>query len=233
MPRISFFSRIIDMIAPRQCAICGQRLTISEQAICGVCNMRLPRTDYFLSPHDNEVARLLWGQIPVEHCASWFHYAPGSEVAHMIHNAKYYQHPELCETLGELLATEVKDTGFFNGIDLLVPVPLTARRRRQRGYNQSECIARGIGNTTHLPVESRAVKRLFFGGSQTGKDRFQRRENVEEAFSLVRPDLIAGRHLLVIDDILTTGATVTSCARELLKTPDVKISVLTLGMTKS
>ena len=232
MPAISFFSRLLDLIAPRSCAICGQRLSISEQSICATCNMGIPRTHFALTPYDNEMARLLWGQFPVERCAAFFRYIPASDMSELIHQAKYHNHPELCEEVGELMARELMATGFFEGIDLLVPVPLTKSRQRQRGYNQSEYIARGISHVTHTPVAHHAIERVAFSGSQTQKDRWQRRENVKNVFRLKQQQQVRGHHLLLVDDILTTGATVSSCAHELLKAQDVKISVLTLGFTK-
>ena len=226
------FSRIIDFIAPRQCVICGQRLTLSEKGLCGVCNMQLPRTDHALSPTDNEIVRLLWGQTQVERGAALFYYNPATDVARLIHAAKYNDRLDICETLGELLAKEIITTGFFDGIDVLIPVPLTRWRQWKRGYNQSELIARGIGNITHLPVETKALKRYAFSGSQTELNRQQRRENVDGVFQLKSPKCITGRHILLVDDILTTGSTISACSRELLKATDVQISFLTLGYTK-
>ena len=227
----TFLSRFLDLIAPRQCAVCGCRLSVSEESVCGCCNMQLPRTDFALHPSDNTMTRLLWGEVAVERGAALFHYHPEADTAQLIHQAKYYFHPELCDEMGRMMARELLPTAFFNGIDLLVPIPLTMRRQRQRGYNQSEQLARGISHITHIPVETRAVKRRHFHGSQTHKDHTQRREDVREAFQLSRPDRITGRHLLLIDDVMTTGATVCACARELLKADGVRISVLTLGFT--
>ena len=233
MERISFFSRILDILGPRRCVICRQRLCSTEVRLCGVCSMRLPRTVFVSSPTDNDMTRLLWGYIPVEKAVALIYYAPGSRMSRMVHSAKYGHNGELCVALGELMARETAGSGFFEGIDLMVPVPLTSGRRRKRGYNQSELLARGISNITGIPVETKAVRRQRFDGSQTGKDRFQRRENVENAFLLADGKRVAGHHLLLIDDIMTTGSTAIACARELMKAGDVKISVLTLGFTKN
>lgn len=226
------FSRIIDFIAPRQCVVCGQRLTLSEEGLCGVCNMKLPRTGSAVSPTDNEIVRLLWGQTKVERGASLFYYNPTTDVARLIHAAKYNDRPDLCVTLGELLAKETKETGFFDGIDVLLPVPLTRWRQWKRGYNQSEMLAHGIANITHLPIEAKVLRRCRFDGSQTELSHQQRRENVTGVFKMTHPERISGRHILLIDDILTTGSTILACIRELQKAPDVKVSFLTLGYTK-
>ena len=233
MIRFSLLSRIVDIVSPRSCPVCGQRLTISEDPMCAVCSMRLPRTGFAEYPLDNEMVRLLWGIIKVERGAALFYYTPESDVARVVLAAKYGQNPQLCESLGRMMAEDMMQTGFFDGIDLLVPVPLSRGRKRHRGYNQSEMMACGISGVTHIPVERRAVHRRLFQDSQTTKSRRERRENVRNAFQLVAPERIAGRHLLLIDDVMTTGSTVCSCAAELLKAPDVKISVLTLGFTKN
>ena len=134
--------------------------------------------------------------------------------------------------MGRMVATELQRDGFFDGIDEIVPVPLTKERLRQRGYNQSEEIAKGINEITGLPINKDAVKRIVFKGSQTRRSRWDRQENVEYAFKLTHGEPIAGKHLLIVDDVVTTGATIIACAKELVKASNVKISVLSLGLTR-
>ena len=134
--------------------------------------------------------------------------------------------------MGRLFAGELSRQGFFEGIDAIIPVPITRRRRWQRGYNQSLEIARGISEVTSLPILKNAVRRTRFDQSQTKKKGWQRLENVADAFQLRQPEAINGRHLLLVDDIVTTGATIRACALELCKAGDVRISVVSLGFTK-
>ena len=124
------------------------------------------------------------------------------------------------------------DEGFFEGIDVIVPMPITKSRRRERGYNQSEEFARGIAELTEIPVATDVVERLSFGISQTKLNHWERRENVENVFHLINGESISNRHVLLVDDIMTTGSTIISCGSELLKAGNVKISILTIGYTK-
>ena len=229
----SFWSRLVDLIAPRACVVCGGRLGIHEFFLCGSCNLQLPRTNYADNPYENDMARLFWGQLPVERCAALFFYQGGSGPSQILYELKYKNHPEIGEFFGRMIAEEWNDTGFFEGIDLIVPVPLAKERQRQRGYNQSLHIARGIGSVTRLPIVTNAVSREQFVESQTQKDRWQRNENVEGCFRLNDGYALRGRHVLLIDDVVTTGATICSCGREMLKAGDVRFSILTIGFAKS
>ena len=229
----SFWSRLVDLIAPRACVVCGGRLGIHEFFICGSCNLQLPRTNYADNPYENDMARLFWGQLPVERCAALFFYQGGSGPSQILYELKYKNHPEIGEFFGRMIAEEWNDTGFFEGIELIVPVPLAKERQRQRGYNQSLHIARGIGSVTRLPIVTNAVSREQFVESQTQKDRWQRNENVEGCFRLNDGSALKGRHVLLVDDVVTTGATICSCGREMLKAGDVRFSILTIGFAKS
>ena len=229
----SFWSRLVDLIAPRACVVCGGRLGIHEFFLCGSCNLQLPRTNYADNPYENDMARLFWGQLPVERCAALFFYQGGSGPSQILYELKYKNHPEIGEFFGRMIAEEWDETGFFEGIDLIVPVPLAKERQRQRGYNQSLHIARGIGSVTRLPIVTNAVSRKQFVESQTQKDRWQRNENVEGCFRLNDGSALKGRHVLLVDDVVTTGATICSCGREMLKAGDVCFSILTIGFAKS
>ena len=229
----SFWSRLVDLIAPRACVVCGGRLGIHEFFLCGSCNLQLPRTNYADNPYENDMARLFWGQLPVERCAALVFYQGGSGPSQILYELKYKNHPEIGEFFGRMIAEEWNDTGFFEGIDLIVPVPLAKERQRQRGYNQSLHIARGIGSVTRLPIVTNAVSREQFVESQTQKDRWQRNENVEGCFRLNDGSALKGRHVLLVDDVVTTGATICSCGREMLKAGDVRFSILTIGFAKS
>ena len=229
----SLWSRLLDMIAPRYCAVCGNRLSMEEDGFCLACDLGLPRTDHKASAYDNEMARLLWGIIPVERAVAFTYYRKHSESVRMVHKLKYYDRPDMGECMGRKMAQELMPEGFFEDIDVIVPVPLNKRRMRWRGYNQSACIAKGISSVTQLPVAEKALSRVKFQESQTRKMLIERRENVEKAFSLVDAESIAGRHVLIVDDVLTSGSTACACGKELLKAGDVKLSVLTWGFAKS
>jgi ComF family protein len=230
---ISCWRRLLDLISPRLCVVCGHRLTVTEEVICAKCNFHLPRTDFHRNAYENEMAKLFWHQIPIERATAFFYYESHSSTANIIYQLKYKNHPEIGEVMGRMVGKELMPSGFFDGIDGIVAVPLTKKRQRQRGYNQSMEIARGISEVTGLPIFDKVVKRVSFKGSQTSLGRWDRNENVEKVFELIDPTAIHGKHLLVIDDIVTTGATCIACAKELVKANNIKISVLSLGFAKN
>ena len=231
--RTSFWTKLLDIISPRACAICGERLSANELVLCGVCHMHLPVTHFEQKPLDNPMARLFWGRFPVERAAALFFYESQAPVSRLIYDMKYHNMPEVARNMGILTARRFAASGFFDGIDALVPMPITWRRKWKRGYNQSYEIARGISEVTRLPIFKDVVKRVRFKQSQTRQHAWERLHNVDDAFRLVRPEKIDGLHLLLIDDIVTTGATATACACELAKASGVRISILSLGLTKS
>ena len=233
MRKTSFLSRILDLLSPRACAVCGQRLAVDEDVLCSMCNLHLPRTGYSRDAYDNEMARLFWIQLPIERATALMFYQPHSQAGNMIYDLKYRNHPETGEMLGRMMAEEMTADDFFEGIDLIVPVPLARKRQRQRGYNQSMEIAKGISRVTHIPIANDAVRRISFSESQTQKNRQGRQENVEGAFKLGNGRKISGKHLLIVDDIVTTGATVIACGKELVKAGNVKVSVASIGFTKA
>ena len=231
MKWISIWRRLLDFISPRICVVCGRRLSVTEEVLCMKCHFHLPRTEFWLNPYENEMAKNFWHQIPIERAAAYFYYEDHSDTANIVYQLKYKNHPEVGVVLGRMLAKEMQGAGFFDGIDGMVPVPLAKKRLRQRGYNQSDAIAQGISEITGLPVMGDVVMRRDFVESQTRKNRWGRAENVNQMFVLNR--IPAGvSHLLVIDDVVTTGATVTACAKQIAQNGGIKISVLALGCTK-
>ena len=230
--RISFWHRLLNLIAPQACVICGARLAIDEQVICVSCNLHLPRTGYAANALDNEMARRFWGRIPVERAAALFYYEAGSEVSNIIYDMKYHDHPEIGRVMGRMAAEEFANEGFFEDIDLMIPVPLEKKRQRRRGYNQSMEIAQGVKEVTEIPIRDDIVERTTFDESQTHKSLSQRMESVENAFRAHEDINLNGKHILIIDDIVTSGATVCACVKALMNCGDIIVSVMSLGMAK-
>lgn len=230
--RISFPRRIFDLLMPRLCTVCGCRLGITEDSVCMACNLHLPRTAFSLEPYDNEMAKRFWGLMPVEKAAALFFYMPHSPSSSTILKIKYEGRWDVAEDMGRILARECSESDFFDGIDVIVPVPVTKERKKERGYNQSYHIALGISGATGLPVAANAIVRTVYNGSQTRLRGYERQENVENAFSLKDSSKVSGKHVLIVDDVVTTGATVMACGRELLSGGAKALSVLSLGYTK-
>jgi ComF family protein len=225
----SYFKSLINLFFPRCCIVCGKPLVQGEEFLCTSCNINLPRTRYYLEK-DNPIEKLFWGRTKLERACSFLYYYRGSDLRHVIYRFKYKGGNEVAEMMGRYMAAEMHDSNFFGGIDLLVPVPLHPKRLKERGYNQSEWLARGISAVTGITVETNALQRIKNVNTQTHKSSFERWENVKDIFVLQNPELIRNKHVLLIDDVLTTGATVLSCITALSKGDNVKISALTLAV---
>lgn len=209
-------------------------MTIGEEYVCGVCQIHLPRTFFHLHPLDNIMAKMFWGQIPVERATSMFLYQPQSDSSKILYSLKYNHKPEIGIVMGRMMANEVMASGFFEGIDMIVPVPLAQNRMKQRGYNQSEMLARGISEIIGIETNPQIVTRKEFKESQTRLNRHSRMENVNGQFVLTTDSAhLAGKHILIVDDVATTGATVIACAAAFKDIEDIRFSVMTLAFTHS
>ena len=233
----SILAKIIDFLFPRFCPVCGNRLAGGEECICMACNLHLPRTDTWENPYENEMAKMFWHLIPIEKCCALFYYKGHSPVSNILYRLKYGNRPDIAFQMGLLLAQEGTKANFFDDIDAIIPIPLARNRMRQRGYNQSEEIARGIAEATRLPIRTDIVRRTIFKESQTHKNRWQRHANVSHVFELIQQSAdsqtksgsLAGKHFLIIDDVCTTGATIRSCCQAIMQAGNVKFSILTVG----
>ncbi len=212
------------------CCVCGRRLDEGEQDICAACFFELPRPTWH-AVDENPLLPLFYGRFRVLRAAALFLYLPGSDSSSLVQTLKFRNRPALGLRLGEQMAEEWLNTGLFSDVDCIVPVPLAADRQRSRGYNQSELLAEGMARKTGLPVEKTGVCRIVSNPSQTSVSRTARRENVEGVFKLLEPERFAGRHVLLVDDVVTTGATLTSLACEVAKAGDVRFSIAALAMT--
>lgn len=230
--RISLLSRIVDFLQPRFCVICGSRLAVSEEVVCCKCNMLLPRTNQCSSALDNDMARLFWGRLHVAQCASFMHYQSHTPASRLFYQLKYHNQPEVGVVLGRMAASEYDAYGFFEGVDMIIPLPLSRKRERQRGYNQCLAIAYGIAQVKNIPIRTDVVKRVKNTETQTHKNPIERLENVQDAFLLQKPEVVKGKHVLLVDDVVTTGASLVACGRELEKAGGVVVSIFTLGQTE-
>lgn len=222
----------VDFLMPRTCAACGGRLAVGEQVLCGMCSLELPRTYHALKPRDNELAQLFWIQVPVERAAALFYYKAQTLTSRIIYKLKYFDRPDIGVKMGRMAASEFMQNSFFDGMDCIIPVPLTRKRRKERGYNQSEMIARGVSSVTGIPLAADILRRTEFNESQTHKDRWERMDNVEDVFECADDGRIRDRHILIVDDVITTGATIIGCSSALVKAGASKISVMSLGYAR-
>ena len=200
----------------------------NENLICTECYVVIPRTNYHNDP-DNPVAQLFWGRCMIEKAAAFSYYNKGSRIRNLIHNMKYKGIREIGYEMGKIYGTSLKASGFMNDIDVIIPVPLHPSKKRMRGFNQSESISMGIGEAAILPVEIQSLIRVTVSATQTKRSRYERWTNVEGIFRVVNPGTITGKHILLVDDVITTGSTIEACTNELLKIGNVKVSVVALA----
>ena len=218
----------ISLLFPRLCYACGSQLMRNESLICTACFVLIPRTNYHLA-EDNPVAQLFWGRCLIEKAAAFSYYNKGSRIRKLIHIMKYKGIREIGYELGRIYGLSLEASGFTNDIDMIIPVPLHPNKKRVRGFNQSETIAMVIADVTHLPVDIKSLARILVSATQTKRSRYERWTNVEGIFKVIDSESIIGKHVLIVDDVITTGSTIESCTNELLKVEGVKVSVVALA----
>lgn len=219
----------VGLFYPKTCVTCHLPLVEGELCLCTSCLNDLPLT-HGEDRTDNEVSRLFWGIYPIQYATALFFYRKGSRYHNILHEIKYRGNTRLAHLMGYYLGKELSHTAFQN-IDFIIPVPLHPKKQRQRGYNQSECIARGIAEALRKPVQTRALIRTVYSPSQTRRGRWDRFENVSGIFETKDSDTLENRHILIVDDVITTGATIDACIEALIAVPGIKISIAALGIS--
>lgn len=221
----------ISLIFPELCAVCGSGLYKGEQDICTACLFKLPQTG-FHKLVDNPVAKLFWGRIELNAAASFYLFQKGGSVQELIHQLKYRGQKQIGVTIGKQYGHEIKQSVFFKDADLIIPVPLHKTRLRKRGYNQAEYFAKGLSEVMNVGENFSVLKKIISVETQTKKSRFNRWKNVETVFKVENAEMIKGKHILLVDDVVTTGATLEACAEKLIKAGAGKVSVATIAFTQ-
>ena len=225
------FDDLVELLYPQLCITCGNRLVSQEKYICIGCWLDLPVSRFHIVP-ENIVAQLFWGRVQIEHATSYFFYQKGSRYQKLIYYIKYKGLKELGMETGKRFGDILSDSDSFKSIDVIVPVPLHPNKQKSRGYNQSEWIGRGLAEVLKKPLDAGNLHRKIHSATQTRKDRFGRWQNVDGIFGVHHPDEFSHKHILVIDDVVTTGSTLEACAFELLKIPGTKVSIATLAIAQ-
>jgi ComF family protein len=223
----NIFEDFAGLFYPSLCITCNRKLVTQEKFICLHCIQDLPRTQFHSYP-DNKIAQLFWGRTYVENATSWLYFRKGSRYQKLVHYLKYKGLKEIGEEMGKLFGGELINTP-FQGIDVVVPVPLHPRKLKQRGYNQSDWIAKGIALSLNKPLMINNLTRNIFTNTQTRKNRFERWQNVEGIFNVRDLSGFAQKHILVVDDVVTTGSTLEAAVVALLQAGAAKVSIATLA----
>ena len=227
-----WLSDLIGLIYPEICCACNQRLTKQEETICLHCIYSLPKTN-FLKYDDNPIARHLWGRVPFEHATSMFYFTKKGRIQNLMYELKYNGRYDVGLKLGISLGAALKDIDFWKEVDVILPVPLHPKKLKLRGYNQSDAIAEGMAEAMEIETDPSVLRRVKFNKSQTQKGKLERWSNVENIFELKNAEKVKGKHVLLIDDVLTTGSTLEACAETLLKVEGLKVSIATLACAES
>lgn len=219
---------LFSLLFPSLCCGCGTDLYTGEQLLCTECLYNLPYTDYHLHT-ENRAAKQLWGRLPCNAVMSLFYFKKGARTQNLIHNLKYKGRKDLGLKLGNMIAEKLLTAPAYTGIDIIVPVPLHKSRERVRGYNQSCSIAEGIAAGLNIPLSTDGLVRIKKTSSQTKKGRYQRFENMQSVFSVKDAWAFKDKHVLLVDDVLTTGATLEACGMVLLEAKIAKLSIATVA----
>lgn len=221
-----------DLFYPDICICCWERQAVKNGHFCVSCLTELPFTSHF-TIRENTVTKKFWGRIDVVAGASLFYYGKGSMIREMIHKMKYNNLPFVAKELGILAGRKIKESGFYDDVTHLIPVPMHYRKKTKRGYNQSEIFARAISSIVAIPTVTDLLVKYKETTTQTDKGRISRYENVVNSFKVKGADKYRGSHFLLVDDVITTGATLEACAERLSIIPDVRFSVITMAMARN
>jgi len=226
--RESHLADFVSLLFPDLCVACGESLMVNEHLLCTDCRFNLPYTNFHLQP-DNIVAQQFWGKLKLEGAYTLFYFSKGGKVQNLMHRFKYNGMKEIGNLLGNIAGAQLAKNEIFKSVDYIIPVPLHKKRLRQRGYNQSACFAEGLAQQLNAAVEEHNLVRPTATETQTHKSRFERFENMQEVFMVLNQTKLKNKHVLLVDDVITTGSTLEACGAQLLKIEGLKLSVATIA----
>lgn len=218
-----------NLMYPNLCLICGENLLKSEKCLCMKCLYEIPKTN-FHHITDNPIEKKFWGKIKIHRGTSFFYFQKGSPFQKTLHALKYKNNKDVGEVLGKYAASDLLDSHDFESVDVIIPVPLHPKKYNKRGYNQSELIGNGLSVVLNKPQNTRVLIRVKENMTQTKKTVFERYENTEGIFQVTDKTTLEGQHILLVDDVLTTGSTLEACVSALLQIEGVKVSIFTLAV---
>jgi len=224
----SYLADFVSLLFPELCAACRESLVANEHLLCTDCRFNLPYTNFHLQA-DNIVARQFWGKINIEAAFALFYFNKGGKIQNMLHQLKYNGQQQIGNLLGNIAGGQLIKNEIFNNVDYIIPVPLHKKRFRERGYNQSTRFAEGLADKLNAVVEEGNLVRVKSTETQTHKSRFARFENMQEVFRVINPEKLKGKHVLLVDDVVTTGSTLEACGEQLLKVEGLKLSIATIA----
>ena len=217
---------VLHLLFPHVCSGCGNDIVSQESMLCMRCIDAMPETNFELHAN-NPVEKTFWGRLQLNGATAQYYFTKESLMQHLMHQFKYKGNKELGLQLGRLMGEQIKRSGRFE-VDALIPLPLFPAKEKRRGYNQATILCQGMAESMKVPIVDKAIIRPQFTETQTKKGRIERWKNMEGKFVLASPEAIKNKHLMLVDDVVTPGATLEACGIELLKAVNVKLSVATL-----
>ncbi|PLX11197.1 MAG: hypothetical protein C0598_08730 [Marinilabiliales bacterium] len=224
---LSKFEYLLNLFYPKICMSCSQALNSQEETICIKCLLRLPKTGFHFH-EDNPISRVFWGRIDIAAATSFLFFSKQGRVQSLMHNLKYRGQKEVGIYLGKLFGNDLKESPLFQNIDLIIPIPLHPKKLATRGFNQSMMIAKGLSESMELPINE-YLQRSIHTSTQTKKSRYDRWKNVKDIFEISESDSLKNKNILLVDDVLTTGATLEAGAGKLLEVEGTKVYIATLA----
>ncbi|MFM2338864.1 MAG: hypothetical protein RL115_2057 [Bacteroidota bacterium] len=215
---------VLHLLFPHVCVGCGSDILNTQVTLCIKCIEKLPVTN-FEKFQDNPVEKLFWGRVPVAAATAQYYFTKESLLQTLMHQFKYKKNKELGLQLGTLMGHQLINSSLYTSVDALIPLPLFEKKERKRGYNQAEVLCNGMATIMQRPVWNNVIERPQHTDTQTKKNRVERWQNMEGKFTILQPNTLAGKHVLLVDDVVTTGATLEACAGALQQVKDVTISI--------
>ena len=225
-----YIDDFLHLFFPHVCIGCSTDVLNAEDMLCAACLNELPVTG-FIDTKGNLVEKIFYGRLAIQNAGSAFYFAKNSVIQNLIIKLKYKNNPKAGNFLGKLLGRQLANSKRFEDIDIIIPIPLNEIKLFKRGYNQTAAIVSGIVSVWNKTVITNAVERILFTETQTNKSRIARWQTMEDVFAVSKPELLTGKHVLLIDDIVTTGATFEACGKEILKVPGCRLSLATIAYT--
>ena len=225
---MKLFHNLVEVFYPQICLACSRKLLSYERVICTHCEANLPKTN-FHNRESNPVEILFWGRCKIESASAYYRYLKNGKVQNLIHNFKYKGYQEIGLYMGEVYGKTLFKSNRFNTIDRIIPVPLHPKRRRFRGFNQSAVFGKGLAISMKCKLDTNSLIRITHTQTQTKKSRWERHKNVSSIFVINNPEKLEGKHILLVDDVITTGSTIESCVNTLSQIKGIRISVVAIA----
>ena len=226
----NYCTDLLHLCFPHNCEGCGSDIVKDDQFLCARCVHRMPSTRFFSTP-GNAVEKLFYGRLPLSNASAAFYFTKSSLLQHLVTQLKYKNNKEAGYFLGRMMGLVLRASTRFNEVDMLVPLPLHPEKEHSRGYNQAMLICEGISEIWKRPIEKQAVARTQFTETQTQQNRLSRWQNMEGVFALKEAERIRGRHILLVDDVITTGATLEACGAAILRAGNCSLSIAAAAYT--